>query len=215
MTASFTSRMVTLLGAFRRERNGLVADTMHYDGERYGLNYGVSLATVRQIVQRFEPARDEAFARFLMTQQVRCLQLAALHLADPAEWHAAEDDPYWLTALHNSELAEEAAYTLWSTTDRLDVWMASDLSRLPFYARYALLMAAARNPQPRLAWLDTAYEVALRDDHRLMRQALVALWACYANRGTNEKEVVLDRLATLGTTPLELYLKEELSWRIL
>ena len=40
--SSHTSRMVALLGAFRRERNGLVADTMHYDGTRYGLNYGAS-----------------------------------------------------------------------------------------------------------------------------------------------------------------------------
>ncbi len=41
--ADFTSRMVALLGAMRRERNGAVADAMRYYGADYGLNYGVSL----------------------------------------------------------------------------------------------------------------------------------------------------------------------------
>ena len=97
--------MTRLLGAFRRERNGLVADTMHYDGARYGLNYGVSLTTVRRLVRELEPERDERFARFLLSQQVRCLQLAALHLADAEAWQGAEDARVWLEALHNSELA--------------------------------------------------------------------------------------------------------------
>ena len=42
----YTSRMAALLGRFRRERNGVVADTMQYRGKAYGLNYGVSLPTV-------------------------------------------------------------------------------------------------------------------------------------------------------------------------
>ncbi len=56
-----TSRMVALLSRMRRERNGAVADAMCYYGITYGLNYGVSLPTVRQIA-RAEP-RDHAFAR--------------------------------------------------------------------------------------------------------------------------------------------------------
>ena len=38
----FTSRMAALLGAFRRERNGAVADSMRFYGAPCGLNYGVS-----------------------------------------------------------------------------------------------------------------------------------------------------------------------------
>ena len=44
-----TSLMISLLGALRREMNGAVADAMHYYGKRYGLNYGVSLPTIRTI----------------------------------------------------------------------------------------------------------------------------------------------------------------------
>ena len=111
--------MTRLLGAFRRERNGLVADTMHYDGARYGLNYGVSLTTVRRLVRELEPERDEKFARFLLSQQVRCLQLSALHLADPRAWQGVEDTRVWLEALTNSEQAEEAAYALFGRLERL------------------------------------------------------------------------------------------------
>ena len=47
----FTSRMTTLLGAFRRERNGAVADSMRFYGRPYGLNYGVSLPTLRRLAR--------------------------------------------------------------------------------------------------------------------------------------------------------------------
>ncbi len=50
----FTSRMAALLGAFRRERNGAVADSMRLYGKPYGLNYGVSLPTLRTLAR----ARD-------------------------------------------------------------------------------------------------------------------------------------------------------------
>lgn len=215
MTTSHTSRMVTLLGAFRRERNGLVADTMHYDGTRYGLNYGVSLVTVRQKVRAEEPQRDEAFARFLMTQQVRCLQLAALHLADSATWQTTDDARLWLDALSNSELAEEAAYALLSHVATFATLFEQSISHPSLYARYAILRAAARRSDVELHWLDEALRLACREEHRLLNQATVALWAHYANRGASQKEAVLDRLSSLGTTPTEQYLREELAWQIL
>ena len=207
--------MTRLLGAFRRERNGLVADTMHYDGARYGLNYGVSLTTVRRLVRELEPERDEKFARFLLSQQVRCLQLSALHLADSKAWQGVEDTRVWLEALTNSELAEEAAYALFGRLKRLGEWMNGDFELLPLYAQYGLLMAAARHTTPSAAWLDVAYQAAVRHEHRLFAQATVALWAHCANSDETAKKVVLDRLQTLGTTSLDTLLRDELAWRIL
>lgn len=51
----YTSRMAALLGRFRRERNGVVADTMQYRGKAYGLNYGVSLPTIRAVARADAP----------------------------------------------------------------------------------------------------------------------------------------------------------------
>ena len=207
--------MTRLLGAFRRERNGLVADTMHYDGARYGLNYGVSLTTVRRLVRELEPERDEKFARFLLSQQVRCLQLSALHLADSKAWQGVEDTRVWLEALTNSELAEEAAYALFGRLERLGEWLNGDFELLPLYAQYGLLMAAARHACPTVEWLDVAYLAAARHEHRLFAQATVALWVHFANSDETTKKVVLDRLQTLGTTSLDTLLRDELAWRIL
>lgn len=74
-----TSRMTALLAAFRRERNGAVADAMRPYGAPRGLNYGVSLPTLRRIVAA--EATDDDLARYLWQQDVRELRLAALHLA--------------------------------------------------------------------------------------------------------------------------------------
>ena len=75
----YTSRMAALLGRFRRERNGVVADTMQYRGKAYGLNYGVSLPTIRAVARAERP--DSDFARFLYRQDVRELKLAAFWIA--------------------------------------------------------------------------------------------------------------------------------------
>ena len=77
----FTSRMAALLGAFRRERNGAVADSMRFYGAPCGLNYGVSLPTLRKLARAETPDHD--FARYLYLQAVRELRLAALHIARP------------------------------------------------------------------------------------------------------------------------------------
>ena len=66
----FTSRMAALLGAFRRERNGAVADSMRFYGAPCGLNYGVSLPTLRTLARA--EAADHDFAKYLWRQDVRC-----------------------------------------------------------------------------------------------------------------------------------------------
>ena len=104
-----TSRMTALLGAFRRERNGAVADAMRFYGSPCGLNYGVSLPTLRTLARA--EGCDHAFARYLYLQQVRELRLAAFHIADPAQV-TADEFPFWAGGLLNSEMAEEGAFAL-------------------------------------------------------------------------------------------------------
>ena len=52
---------------------------MRYYGTPYGLNYGVSLSTLRRLARAEAP--DHGFARYLYRQDVRELRLAALHIA--------------------------------------------------------------------------------------------------------------------------------------
>ena len=100
--------MISLLGKLRKQMNGAVAESMARDGQKYGLNYGVSIATIREIVATETPDYD--FAKYLYKQQVRELKIAACHLA-PASSVDTHEFPFWSRGIINPELAEELAAT--------------------------------------------------------------------------------------------------------
>lgn len=208
---SHTARMVALLGEFRRERNGLVADTMYYEGSRYGLNYGVSLPTLRRIVGG--ESRDHAFACFLRRQEVRCLQLSALHLADPERLHATDEAAAWLCFLTNSELAEEAAYALFSRSTALPTHVVEWLQMAEYYGCYALVMALARTTAVRADHLEAAFAALYRFATPLMAKGVVTLAAAAAMQGEELRQSV-ERLMAATDLPHGDYIRDELAWRI-
>ena len=212
-----TSRMTQLLGAFRRERNGLVADTMHYEGTRYGLNYGVSLPTVRSTVRSM--AHDHAFARYLYGQDVRCLKLAALHLAEPDRLTDPVERAFWWQGIVNSELAEEAAFAFVSRSAALPQLIEACADADNPLHLYMLLMAGARAPQPQAEWLHLTL-AAVRSFEtspliHLLARGLVALWAHLAEQHQACRNMMAETLSTLGHASWEEYLCEELSWRLM
>lgn len=156
----YTSRMVALLRELRRERNGAVADSMRYYGTPYGLNYGVSLPTLRRIARAEAP--DHGFARYLYRQDVRELRLAALHIA----WSGV---PYaggvprmgrrhrQFRNRRGSRFCpaepSEAFPALFSA------WIASPDALL----QYAALLAAARSPRLTASWVAPAVEAVHRN----------------------------------------------------
>lgn len=160
--------MVALLGELRRERNGAVADAMCLCGKPYGLNYGVSLPTLRRIARAETPDHD--FARYLYVQDVRELRLAALYIAQPERVTADEAD-FWAAGIVNSEVAEEASFALLSRVGVLPELFRSWITASPLL-QYAALLAAARSPQASLAWVDAALEAVHRD--AVEAEALVA-----------------------------------------
>lgn len=207
--------MLPLLGRFRRERNGLAADMMRYYGKRYGLNYGVSLPTVRMVAA--DEAADHDFARYLYGQDVRCLQLVALHLADPARLSQADELRFWMEGLRNSELAEEAAFVLFRRIEGLE-----SISSTTTLETYALLMAAARQESPSVNWIDRSLDELRRvaADERvegyelsLLVQATTVLWARLMGCSDAHRSAVADALKGLGASSWEEQLGEELSWR--
>lgn len=151
--------MVALLGELRRERNGAVADAMCLCGKPYGLNYGVSLPTLRRIARA--ETSDHDFARYLYVQDVRELRLAALYIAQPERVTADEAD-FWAAGIVNSEVAEEASFALLSRVGVLPELFRSWITASPLL-QYAALLAAARSPQASLAWVDAALEAVHRN----------------------------------------------------
>lgn len=160
--------MVALLGELRRERNGAVADAMCLCGKPYGLNYGVSLPTLRRIARAETPDHD--FARYLYVQDVRELRLAALYIAQP-ERVTMDEAAFWAAGIVNSEVAEEASFALLSRVGVLPAIFESWMAASPLL-QYAALLAAARSPQASLAWVDVALEAVHRD--AVEAEALVA-----------------------------------------
>ena len=201
----FTSRMAALLGAFRRERNGAVADSMRFYGAPCGLNYGVSLPTLRTLARA--EAADHDFAKYLWRQDVRCLRLAALHIADPARLTPGEF-AFWGDGLLNSEIAAEAAFALLSRIgafpELFAAWIAPDAGWL---RQYAALMAAARVPHPSPAWAVPAAAVvhgaAAADHHTAL-----------GTRNEENRQAVLRAAGSLGQLPAEACVHEELAWRL-
>ena len=206
-----TSKMITLLGKMRKQMNGAVADAMFYYGTRYGLNYGVSLPTVREIAE--EVGKDHELALYLFKQQVRELKLAALHIAD-AEQISAATSSTWADGITTSELAEEAAFAMLSHCPSLkeiyDKWVKSENE----FATYAALMALSRSGERYLGQLEPLPNITCRySTSRPIAQGVVALLAAaYLNPALQEAvKAIIERLPD---TPASEYVRDEMSWRM-
>lgn len=211
--ANNTSQMIALLGAMRKQMNGAVADAMYYYGADYGLNYGVSLPTVRQIAR--EQDKDHALALYLYKQQVRELRLAALHIAQ-AEAITMEELPTWAEGVINSEIAEEMAFALLPHTtilsDIFTVWSESDNEFLV----YATLMAAARSELARdTNIVNVTPNILSRfSASRIIAQGVVALLAAAYDCDAEARKAVTEVIEGLEESPAANYVKEEMSWRM-
>ena len=211
--ANNTSQMIALLGAMRKQMNGAVADAMYYYGADYGLNYGVSLPTVRQIAR--EQEKDHALALYLYKQQVRELRLAALHIAQ-AEAITMEELPTWAEGVINSEIAEEMAFALLPHTtilsDIFTAWSESDNEFLV----YATLMAAARSELARdTNIVNVTPNILSRfSASRIIAQGVVALLAAAYDCDAEARKAVAEVIEELEESPAADYVKEEMSWRM-
>lgn len=211
--ANNTSQMIALLGAMRKQMNGAVADAMYYYGADYGLNYGVSLPTVRQIAR--EQEKDHALALYLYKQQVRELRLAALHIAQ-AEAITMEELPTWAEGVINSEIAEEMAFALLPHTtiisDIFAAWSESDNEFLV----YSTLMAAARSELARDTNIVNATPNILSrfSASRIIAQGVVALLAAAYDCDAEARKAVAEVIEELEESPAANYVKEEMSWRM-
>ena len=214
----FTSRMVRLMEAVRRERNGEVAATMRCYGTACGLNFGVSLPTLRAIARAERPDHD--FARYPYLQDVRELRLAALHIARP-ERVAEEEFAAWAAGIVNSEIAEEAAFALLGRIACFDALYEQWTSGDDMLLQYAALMAAARRKPPQEAHVRRALELLGRNAGPMDRPAphltahgTVALLVAYGALNAENRRTVLRATGSPGTSPAEDYVHEEVAWML-
>lgn len=208
-----TQRMIALLGRLRKQMNGAVSESMQRDGQKYGLNYGVSIATVREIVA--EEERDYEFAKYLYKQQVRELRLAACHLAEPAKVDTHEF-PFWARGIVNSELAEELAFALLSKIYDINSLMGMWTVESNEFVAYAALMAASRNERTLSEVALIAVENAVRanPDSVLIANGVVALLCYVASRDKSLSVGIPVLLERLNECRAKQIIVDELSWRL-
>lgn len=209
-----TTRMAALLGRLRREMNGAVAESMQRSGDRYGLNYGVSIPTIRTIAAT--EGVDHDFARFLYQQDVRELRMAALSIASPAEVTVQHVDE-WFSATMPEELAEELALRLLSrcSVAVLEVlgqqWL-DDASPLKCYVAL-MALSRAKCSQSLLAHVVTHLPTCFArfpDDLRLARGASVFVQQHARNLSSGQ----LSALLSLPTSRSVAFFREEVMWLI-
>lgn len=202
--------MIYLLGELRREMNGAVADSMHYYGSRYGLNYGVSLPTIRTIARKEE--QNNSLALYLYKQDVRELRLVSLYIAEPELFE--DSAQIWMDGITTSEIAEEMAFALLREVKDLHTifnkWSKSGNE----LAAYASIMAAARTTLVEDdQTLDGLLEIInLYPTSRLMAQGTVALLsAAMAHHSIQRIKSVICSLPPCQATE---YINEEMAWRM-
>ena len=207
-----TSRMTALLARFRRERNGAVADTMQYQGRRYGLNFGVSIPTVRTIARAETP--DHEWAQFLYGQDVRELRLAALWIADP-ERIELEEIPFWGRGVNNTEMAEEAAFALMKRTPVAESWGLAWCDSDDELWQYAGLLGLSNLDHIDLdrIFRTVGHLIERKPESPLIGRGVVALLFSLIEdpEQRHEVETLLSSLNDCYTTH---YVREEMSWRL-
>ncbi|MCC8088985.1 MAG: DNA alkylation repair protein [Rikenellaceae bacterium] len=104
-----TLKMTALLRELKNEMNGAVSGSMNDNGMRYGLNYGVSVPTIRSIARRYGP--DNQLAELLIKQDVRELKLSAIYIADPEKMNL-DGFRIWEQNLTTVELMDNASLFL-------------------------------------------------------------------------------------------------------
>lgn len=208
-----TQRMIALLGRVRKQMNGAVAESMSTDGENYGLNYGVSIATLREIAATEQ--RDHDFAKYLYQQQVRELRLLACHLAEPDKVDI-HDFPYWARGIRNAELAEELAFALLSKIYDINSLMGIWTTESSELISYAALMAAARNERTTSEVSFVASEKAVRANPESIHiaQGVVALMCYIATRDKSVKVGIPSLLESLPEGRAKSLIAEDLEWRL-
>ena len=208
-----TQRMIALLGKVRKQMNGAVSESMATHGQQYGLNYGVSIATLREIAAG--ETQDYAFAKYLYQQQVRELKICACHIAD-AKMVDTHEFPFWSRGITNAELAEELAFALLSKIYDINSLMGIWTTESNEMVAYAALMAASRNERTmsEVAYIAIENAIKANPESEYIAQGVVALVCHIASRDKSVKVGIPTLLSNLADSATKRRVEEELEWRL-
>ncbi len=197
-----TSKMAFLLGELRREMNGAVVGSMRYYGKEYGLNYGVSIPTIRSLGR--DEVKDNRFAKYLFQQEVRELRLVSLWFAEPNL--VSEDLAFWARGIINSEVAEEGAFILFSKVPTVVEWLDTKDEML----QYCAVMAISGRAKIDLCALKPQLLNLLGANPALLPKAVIVLLERAHMQGDDVREFLEDMPSNEACNNI----REEMAWRM-
>lgn len=210
-----TEKMIALMRRLRIEMNGAVTDAMReYGGgqQGYGVNYGVSLPTIRDVAADYAP--DHELAQTLWQQDVREMKLAALFVEDAAAVTAAQMEQ-WAADWRVPELSERCAMQLfWRSPEawpKAVEWGAltgegSALRRLAAFYMLGRLAAAER--------VSDAQFAAILADGQLFGGGATERSVVYALREIYRHRKVLREQVTALLPQLPQEVADEVRWQV-
>lgn len=194
------------------EMNGAVTDAMReYGGgtQGYGLNYGVSLPTIKDVARDYAPDHELALA--LWRQDVREMKLAALFVDDPLR-ATADQMEAWAEEWRVPELAEQCAMQLfWMSPDAFSVatlWAGGNvpLKRLAAFYMIGRLAAVPEVSDAQVSsWLSAP---AVFGPAAVEKSAAYALREIYRHRPALRRDV----LSACERVPAAV--AEEVRWQV-
>ncbi len=200
--------------------NGAVVGSMRFYGADYGLNYGVSIPTIRSVAQGVCADVDERdtnhrFACQLLLQEIRELRLAAFWFADPL---VADLLDRVARSIINSEVAEEAAFVLLYRVEGVERWLSEEGDNSELLSYCALLSLAKRYEsvcdEISIATLSCDILSLLNSEPKLLPKGVVALLDSLLKVGTHldQIEAFLEQLPP--DNHASTYIRDEMSWRL-
>lgn len=210
-----TEKMVALMRRLKIEMNGAVTDAMReYGGGQhgYGLNYGVSLPTIKDVAREYAP--DHELALTLWKQDVRELKLAALFIDQPSAVTAAQMEE-WAGDWRAPELAEQCAMQLfWRSPDAWQIimkWCALPTGKAPMKRLAAFYMLGKLAAGGTVS--DASLSEILNNGKAFGRQtkersAAYALREIYRHRPALRKQV----MSSLSRIPADV--ADEVRWQV-
>lgn len=183
--------------------NGAVVGSMRYYGKEYGLNYGVSIPTIRSLGRT--ETKDNRYAKYLFRQEVRELRLVSLWFAEADL--VAEDLPFWARGIINSEVAEEAAFILFSKVPEVVEWLDSKDEVL----QYCAVMAIAGSDKINLCAMKPQLLNLLGSNPALLPKAVIVLLESALKQSSEGVKQFLDEMPTNEACN---NIREEMVWRM-
>lgn len=179
--------MVGLLRRLRCEMNGAVSGAMEERGLNYGMNYGVSLPTIRKIAEEHSPNHE--FAKFLYLQQVRELRISAMYIAQ-AQLVDMEEESFWRAGIQTNEYAEIIAMTIVGHSPHCAQIVTKWLEDPSEIVQYAALMSGSRSVTSNSIWdyakISSLVKTKLDSSNVMLLRSIALFLTCHRASGSQE-----------------------------